>query len=643
MAVPGEQEGRRLAAIMFTDIVGFTASTQASEARAMALLETHNAILRPYFPEFNGREVKTIGDSFLVEFDSALDALRCAAEIQSRLHGYNEAATEEGKIRLRIGIHLGDVIHKGGDVFGDAVNISSRIQPLAEPEGVCISRQVYDQVRNKFDLPLVSLGPKTLKNVEGQSEVFRLVMPWERKEGAPEGVRLDPRRIAVLPFVSLSPDPNDEYFADGLTEELITKVSFVQGLEVIARTSAMNYKKKEKNASEIGRELKVGTLLEGSVRKAGNRIRVTAQLINASTEGNLWAESYDRDLDDIFEVQSSVAQNVASALKLKLLAVGEAESEPKVGSEAYTMYLKATHFLGESTPSTLREARRLFEEVIKKDPSFARAYAGLVRALWNLVPIEPDGRHIIDLAERAAEKAVELAPELAEAHVAMADVHTAMDRFEEARAELQRAIELNPNLAVAYDLLGTNYMAFGMPEEGTAAFRKAYSLDPLSAGAGVTLAQALRMDGKTAEALELLEKLRVLHPKSAAPLAMLAVTYTQNGDFAKADESLRAAEALEPGDPEFEIYKGWLAAKKGDRAQAEESLRKLADPTKSVYSNAVVMIRGELGEMDAAYEELMKMAERHSGYASIKVDPAFAPIRADPRFKDFCVKVGLPP
>ena len=272
---------RRLAAIMFTDMVGYTALTQADESRAMELLERHNSIVRPYFANFHGREVKTIGDSFLVEFESALDALRCAVEVQSHLHDYNRTAGAGWKIALRVGVHLGDVIHRGGDVFGDAVNISSRIEPLADPEGICISRQVYDQVRNKFDLPLASLGEKTLKNVSVPAEVFKVMMPWDtrREPGAPEA-----RRVAVLPFSNLSPDPADEYFADGMTEEIISTVSRIEGAEVISRTSVMQYKKSPKPIRQISSELEAGTVLEGSIRKAGNRLRVNVQMIDAARD-----------------------------------------------------------------------------------------------------------------------------------------------------------------------------------------------------------------------------------------------------------------------------------------------------------------------------------------------------------------------
>ena len=224
---------RRLAAIMFTDMVGYTALTQANESQALEVLERHNNLVRPFFGRFHGKEVKTIGDSFLVEFDSALDATRCAVEVQTFLHDYNLSSRNEWRITLRIGVHLGDVLHKGGDVFGDAVNIASRIEPLAPPEGVCISEQVYDQVRNKLPFGLVKLEPRRLKNVDLPIDVYAVVLPWEEEEGSSLG-ELPLDRIAVLPFTNMSPDPNDEYFADGMTEELIDRLAQVKRLKIIS-------------------------------------------------------------------------------------------------------------------------------------------------------------------------------------------------------------------------------------------------------------------------------------------------------------------------------------------------------------------------------------------------------------------------
>ena len=335
------QGQRRLAAIMFTDMVGYTALTQTNEARTLGVLEKHNELLRSFFSKFNGREVKTIGDSFMVEFERALAATNCALEIQRFVHDYNASSKEDSRITLRIGIHLGDVVHTGSDVLGDAVNIASRLQPLAEPEGVCVSDQVFGQVRNKVPLTFVKLEPQGLKGVRFPVEAYKMTMPWEngRVEQTEE---LDLRRIAVLPYSSMSPHPTDEYFADGLTDELTDRLAQAKALGLIARTSVMNNKRKEKNASQIGKELKAGALVEGSVRKSGNRIRVTAQLINSNNEVHLWSSHYDGNLDDIFAVQSDIAEKVAEELKIKLLASEKETLEKtyKANMEANSYYLR---------------------------------------------------------------------------------------------------------------------------------------------------------------------------------------------------------------------------------------------------------------------------------------------------------------
>jgi hypothetical protein len=243
---------------MFTDMVGYTALTQTNESLAMEVLGRHNQLLRPFFPKFHGREIKAIGDSFLVEFDSAMEAIDCAFAIQSHLHDYNIASRDDWKMKLRIGVHLGDVIHQNSDVFGDAVNIASRIEPLAEPEGICISEQVFDQIRNKVKHTLLVIPSRDLKNIQFPVNVYKVEMPWDKPTTMVESGAYSSNRIAILPFANFSPNPDDEFFADGITEEIISTVSGISGLNVISRTSVMGYKSTTKKLKEIGKELEVG-------------------------------------------------------------------------------------------------------------------------------------------------------------------------------------------------------------------------------------------------------------------------------------------------------------------------------------------------------------------------------------------------
>jgi adenylate cyclase len=405
---------------MFTDMVGYTALAQENESLSLAMVEEQRKLIRPILTRHNGKEVKTIGDAFLVEFPSALDGVRCAYDIQRAVREFNVSLPQERRVHLRVGIHLGDVVENQGDISGDAVNIASRIEPLAEDGGVCLSRPVYDQVQNKFDLHLESLGQKQLKNVSSSLEVYKMVMPWEEARAA-RPTPLDKRRVAVLPFTNMSPDPSDEYFSDGMTEELITSLSGVNGLSVIARTSVMKYKGASKGASQVANELNAGTLIEGSVRKAGNKVRITVQMIDAQTESHAWAKNYDKQLDDIFAIQSDVAKQVADVLQVRLLSADKKKLEkpPTSNIEAYTLYLKGQYHFRRAGPMSqgLKVALVHFEEAIANDPNFALAYAGLAYCynqlgFFGMIPSKEAG----EKAKKYVEKALELDDSLAEAH-----------------------------------------------------------------------------------------------------------------------------------------------------------------------------------------------------------------------------------
>ena len=281
-------------------------------------------------------------------------------------------------ICLRIGIHVGDVVESGNDILGDAVNVASRIEPLAESGGICISSEVHNQVRNKLDLPLVSLGEKPLKNVETPVEVYKVVMPWEQPT-ATERASYPTNRIAILPFASFSSDPEDAYFADGVTDEIISAVAGISGLSVISRTSVVGYKGTAKKVKEIGKELEVGSILEGTFKKAGNRIRVTTQLIDVAADKHLWAQNYDRELDDVFEVQSDVAKQVAQALQVKILSPEKEriDKKPTGITAAYTLYLKGRYLWNKRGMDDLKRARECFEQAVRMDPLFALGYAGV--------------------------------------------------------------------------------------------------------------------------------------------------------------------------------------------------------------------------------------------------------------------------
>jgi adenylate cyclase len=632
---------RRLAAVMFTDIVGFTTMSQRDEKHALKVLESHNSMLRPIFARHGGTEIKTIGDSFLVEFGSALAATECAIEIQRKLAEVEDV--EGSPLKVRIGLHLGDVIRRGGDIFGDAVNVASRIQPLAEPGGICISEPMFVQVRNKISRPLLKLAPAELKNVRFPIDVYRIVMPWE--DSSTSSVYQEtPRsqRIAVLPLTNMSPDPSDEYFADGMTDEIISALSKIEEAEVISRTSVMQYKKTAKPVKEVSKELDVGTVLEGSIRKSGNMLRVTVQMIDAVRDRHLWADSYDRELRDIFSIQSDIARRVADALQARMPRRESGRDETR-DVEAYTMYLRAKQLYHENTEVSMREAVGLFERAISRDPGFVRAYAGLAHALCGLTVGYEDYTAYVEKAEQAAQKALELGPDSADALLAMAYVHTFMDKFEEVAAESEKAIRINPNLSEAYNTLGWIYSSMGRMDTGIGYLQKAYKLDPLSFRPGSEVSLVYQMAGKEREALDFLGRLRDLYPRNHRVYARWAEFYMMKQDFASAQEMVSKGLQISPGDIDLLTDQGVLYAFTDRRTEAEQTLRKIeTNLTEASQLQGRVFIHAALGNLDEAFRALGRLAEIHAWPPLIKSLPVFDKMRKDPRFAEFCLQVGLP-
>jgi len=638
---------RRLAAIMFTDMVGYTALTQSSEERAMEVLERHNRLLRPIFPRFHGKEVKTMGDAFLVEFENALDAVKCAVEIQSFLHDYNVSAEEEWKIKLRIGIHLGDVIRKGGDVFGDAVNIASRIQPVASPEGVSISRQVYDQVHNKLDLSLIPLGEIPLKNVAEPVEVYAVQMPWGDVGPSGRDVR-EARRVAILPFVNMSPDPQDEFFADGLTEELIGRISQVKELEVIARTSVMSYKKKDKKAREIGRELNVGSLVEGSVRRSGNKVRITAQLIDTNRESHVWSSNYDRDLQDIFEVQSDISERVAEVLRIQLLPAEKIaiEKKPTSSKEAHLLYLKGRYHWNERTPKSAELAVQCFEKAIMEDPSYAPAYVGLSDALTILSdqgvmkPFET-GLRIKELAE----KALQLDPTLAEAHASLGNIlaYVFWD-WPRAGLEFKRCIDLNPAYPTGRQWYG-KYLSFvGRYAEAVEQHRRALHLDPYSLIININYAEGLAEAGRYPEAVEQAKKTVELDPNFLIGHFEFGIIYLGGSEFEKAEAEFKRSLEIVPDFAAALGHLGYGYAISGRKEEAERVLSKLRELESKSYVPPATIAIAEfgLGLTDDAFRHLNQaFEERSSWLLYFKAFPAFRILISDVRYRRILSKMGL--
>ena len=631
---------RRLAAIMFTDLVGYTALTQRNEALAMQLLEEHRRLVRPFFPKHNGREVKTIGDAFLVEFASALEATRCAFDIQQELHELNSGRSQDRRVLLRIGIHLGDVIYDQNDVYGDAVNIASRIEPLASPGGICVTQQVYYQIKNKFEFPLSTLGEKTLKNVSEPVEVYRVSLPWEKEsESKPS---LEKSRIAVLPFANMSPDPNDQYFADGITEEIISIVSGISGLSVISRTSVMGYKGTTKKLGEIGRELDVGSILEGSFRKAGNRIRITTQLIDVVGDKHLWAQNYDKTLDDIFAVQSEIAEKVAGELKIRLVDFEKKnlEKKPTENTEAYSNFLQGRELLREDTEASVRRAIGLFEKAIELDPMFARAHVGVAEChdwLSNSGCEPPD----VSLAtvKPLLERAIDLDPNLPEAHAALSAMFFSKDDMPAMEAEARRALDLNPSLPETYAMLSELAAIKRDPEEMVRQSELAYRLDPIRPRFIWQVGTAYLWTGREEEALELWKKTEQLAP--AFTYRGMTEYYLIKGNLEKAKEFHAKFEKLEPNPPRATSQGGIIAAMEGDKEKALSAIRKIDDAKIGPLGfNYIAYIYHALGDLDSYFEYMNRALETHSLVPStLMYSPLFAKARADPRYLELMEKM----
>lgn len=497
-------------------------------------------------------------------------------------------------------------------------------------------------MRNKVPLTFVKLELYDLKGIKFLVDVYKVAMPWEI--GPQRTVQSEKNRVAVLPFANMSPDPNDEYFADGMTEELIDRLAQVKQFKVIARTSVMTYKKKEKKALEIAKELEVANLVEGSVRKAGNRVRVTVQLISAPSEEHLWSSHYDGSLDDIFAVQSEIAEKVAAELKIQLLASEKAaiEKRPTGDTEAYTDYLQGMQLVNLFEEQHLKDALTLFQRAVDRDPSFARAYAGMAEGYVSLadrgyMPVQ----EAINKGRAAAQRALELDQALAEAHFGMSKALYLADEFDGSIRELRRALELNPSMAAAYVQLSDESATLGDAKETVMAAERAYQLDPLSPRAVEYLGWAYFCAGKGEKAMEHWRK--TLHLEPYRTYRYMFDYYVSKGDYARAEETVEEMEKLGPTLMATYLNRGYLAALTGDVETAQKMIAKL-DPGKGLGSiSSAGFVYYALGDIDKFFEYMFRAAENHSLVASdFRLSPLFEKARKDPRFGEVLKRAGLP-
>jgi adenylate cyclase len=483
---------RRLAAILAADVVGYSRLIRSDEEGTLAALKAiREDIINPKVAEHHGRIVKLMGDGMLAEFGSVVDAVRNAVATQEAVAEYQADVPKDHRIIFRVGINLGDVVIDGDDIHGDGVNVAARLEALSEPGGICISSKVYEEVRDRIDLAFDDLGEQRVKNIDRPVRVWRwskdATVTTKGPATASELLPLpDKPSIAVLPFDNMSGDPEQEYFADGIAEDIITDISQISGLFVIARNSSFSYKGRSIDAKTLARELGVRFVLEGSVRKAANRVRITAQLIDGTSGGHLWAERFDRDLEDVFAIQDEITTHIVRALKVEL----DLDERERVGGrgtnsiEAYDIALRARNLLFRHTPETNDQAQSLYEQSIALDPEFGIAHAELAITLftayiggWNKSSAET-----LERGYGLAAKAVELDPTNPQVRRALALGNLWKHDLEQAVVEIDTAVEFGPNSADALASRGYILSYASRPAEAISSLKKAMELNPQFTG-----------------------------------------------------------------------------------------------------------------------------------------------------------------
>lgn len=631
---------------MFADLVGFTALTQADEAGALRWLDAQRRRVRPILVRHHGREVKTTGDGFLAEFPSALEAVECALEIQAAPEAQRGPADGPGRGRLRIGIHLGDVVARGSDVLGDAVNIASRLEPLADAGGICVSQQVADQVANKIASPLTRLADRELKNVRVPVGIYKVEVSGTvaARPAAPPR-----RRLAVLPMENIGHNPRDDYLVDGLTEELIVRMARLEGLHLLARTSIMRYKGTTKTVGEIARELGVEAVVEGSVRVHEGRLRIAATLVDARTEEPVWSQTYDRELRDVFEVQRDIAERIAGALQVRLAGeeVRELAKARTLDPEAYAAYLRGRYFWNRRTDESLRRAIVEYREALRRDPTFALAHAGLadVYAAQALLEfVRPNAA--FPLARQEAERAIALDPGCAEAFTSLGVVRFQFDRdWVGSEAAFRTALELSPNYPPAHHQYADLLKALGRFDEALREIRAALELDPFSLAINTGVGHVLYLARRHDEAIAQYRRTLELDPSFVLAHLWFGRPYLETRRFAEAIAETEQAFRLSGGSTIAAAVLAHVYASAGRRTEALALLEELRARSSTTYvpSYWIGLVYVGLGDDDAAFTWFDRaFAERSSWLAWVMVEPRFDRLRRDPRFADLLRRMNLP-
>jgi TolB-like protein/Tfp pilus assembly protein PilF len=595
-------EDRRLAAIMFTDIVGYTALMGTDEGKAFKLLQKNRNIQKPLIKKYRGEWLKEMGDGVLASFHSVSDAIRSASEIQQQAKNEN--------IHLRIGIHEGEVVFKGNDVLGDGVNIASRLEEIAEEGSIYVSGTVYQEIKNKPEFKTEFVEEVTLKNVEEPIKVYKVLCEKEAKTEMSK-TKDSQSSIAVLPFVNMSNDPDQEYFCDGITEEIINALSHVGSIKVIARTSVFMFKGKHKDVREIGKTLDVDTLLEGSVRKAGNRLRITAQLIKVADGSHIWSEAYNRELEDIFAIQEEISLAIVENLKVRLLGKEKVAIEKRhtENLEAYNLYSKGIYCANRVTAEGNKEASEYFERALKLDPYYALPYYGLAHITFNglvfgnIPPYE--GYPTI---KTYLEKAFAVDNTVAEPHAIMGSIELFYNwSWKVAENEFIKALQLNPNSAVSHYYYSVYLTMAKRDEEAINEVQLAVELDPLSSLFNMWHGAALLYAHQYDKAIEILMKAVKMNPSDWFAQYHLGHVYEAKSMIRKAIEKYEKVLQL----PSWHMAVSNLATSYyliGEKEKAEKLYNNLEQRSKKEYVPPTILYSYHLvkGDMDQAYKWLQK-------------------------------------
>jgi len=634
---------RQLAAIMFTDIVGFTALMGSDEKKTFEILEKNRKIHKPIISEYNGRWIKELGDGVMASFSLVSDAVHAAIKIMEACNAANE-------YQLCIGIHLAEVVFENDDVFGDGVNIAARIQSSASPGSIFISESVHRSIANNADITTRFAKEAILKNVSQPIRMYQVLVAGSEilVPEKPAAVVIE-KSIAVLPFVNMSSDTEQEYFSDGISEEIINMLAQVSELKVIGRTSSFAFKGKNMDLKIIGEQLKVTHLLEGSVRKSGNKLRVTAQLISVSDGFHLYSEKFDRELDDIFAIQDEISLAILNAVKIKLIGKEEKAVLKRYTDniEAYQLYLKAKYYYNKYTPDAFLQAIDYLNSAIEIEPDYAIAYSSLsycYLTLWyfNWMPEEQS----LPQALKAAQQAIQLDNQIAESHLSQGRVKLHYElNIKDALIDYKKALAINPNSAECHIQLGMCYAFFGNYTEAHHHAEKADSLDPFSL-MNMWFISAIywaAVDDKNLLAYS--KRMIEMEPYFSAGQRMLAVYYLLQKRYDEAITKCEIAITINPDLIELQTLASVYGIS-GDKVKGREVIERMKEIKSSETSgNAFLGIAyASIGELDTAFEYFDKAFDCHEGFLLwVKPFGRLIPgFMEDPRAKSLFKRLGVP-